>query len=67
MVISCVKWSLVRKVALVREGSTVRPDRVSALVSPELARRARRRRVPVVPALPWSDGLDRVDEALRET
>jgi len=41
--------------------------RVSALVSAELARRARRCGVPVVPARPWSDGLDRVDNALRET
>jgi 2-phosphoglycerate kinase len=41
--------------------------RVSALVSAELARRARRCGVPVVPARPWSDGLDRVDKALRET
>jgi 2-phosphoglycerate kinase len=41
--------------------------RVSALVSAELARRARRRGVPVVPARPWSDGLDRVDKALRAT
>ena len=41
--------------------------RVSALVSAELARRARRCGVPVVPARPWSDGFDRVDKALRET
>jgi len=41
--------------------------RVSALVSAELARRARHCGVPVVPARPWSDGLDRVDKALRET
>jgi len=40
--------------------------RVSALVSAELARRARSCGVPVVPARPWSDGLDRVDKALRE-
>lgn len=40
--------------------------RVSALVSAELARRARRRGVRIVPARPWSDALDRVDEALRE-
>jgi hypothetical protein len=40
--------------------------RVSALVSAELAKRARRCGVPVVPARPWSDGLDRVDKALRE-
>jgi len=41
--------------------------RVSALVSAELARRARRCGVPVVPARPWTDGLDRVDRALRGT
>ena len=41
--------------------------RVSALVSAELARRARRCGVPVVPARPWSDGLERVDKALRES
>ncbi len=41
--------------------------RVSALVSAELARRARRRGVPVVSARPWSDSLDRVEAALRET
>jgi 2-phosphoglycerate kinase len=41
--------------------------RVSALVSAELARRARRCGVPVVPARPWSDGLERVDTALRAT
>lgn len=41
--------------------------RVSALVSAELARRARRCGVPVLPARPWNDGLDRVDTALRET
>jgi 2-phosphoglycerate kinase len=41
--------------------------RVSKLVSAELARRARRCGVPVVNARPWSDGLDRVDKALRET
>jgi hypothetical protein len=41
--------------------------RVSALVSAELARRARHCGVPVVPARPWSDGLDRVGKALRET
>ena len=41
--------------------------RVSALVSAELARRARRCGVPVVPARPWSDGLERVDNALRES
>ena len=41
--------------------------RVSALVSAELARRARRCGVPVVPARPWSDVLDRVEAALRET
>jgi 2-phosphoglycerate kinase len=41
--------------------------RVGALVSAELARRARRCGVPVVPARPWRDGLDRVDKALRET
>jgi 2-phosphoglycerate kinase len=40
--------------------------RVSALVSAELARRARHCGVPVVPARPWGDGLDRVDKALRE-
>jgi 2-phosphoglycerate kinase len=40
--------------------------RVSALVSAELARRRARRGVPVVPARPWSDGVDRVDKALRE-
>jgi 2-phosphoglycerate kinase len=40
--------------------------KVSALVSTELARRARRCGVPVVPARPWADGLDRVDKALRE-
>lgn len=39
--------------------------RVSALVSAELARRARGCGVPVVPARPWSDQLDRVDKALR--
>ena len=41
--------------------------RVSALVSAELALRARRCGVPVVPARPWSDSLDRVEAALRET
>jgi 2-phosphoglycerate kinase len=41
--------------------------RVSALVSAELARLARQCGVPVVPARPWRDGLDRVDQALRET
>ena len=40
---------------------------VSALVSAELARRARHCGVPVVPARPWGDGLDRVDKALRAT
>jgi 2-phosphoglycerate kinase len=40
--------------------------RLSALVSAELARRAHRCGVPVVPARPWTDGLDRVDRALRE-
>ena len=40
--------------------------RVSALVSAELARRARSCGVPVVPARPWRDGLDRADKALRE-
>jgi len=41
--------------------------RVSALVSAELVRRARGCGVKVVPARPWSDQLDRVDKALRET
>ena len=41
--------------------------RVSALVSAELAWRAHRCGIPVVAARPWSDSLDRVDEALRET
>lgn len=52
-----------------REPSGQQRDRarVSALVSAELARRARRCGVPVVPARPWSDGLNRVDKALRET
>jgi hypothetical protein len=51
-----------------REPSGQQRDRarVSALVSAELARRARRCGVPVVPARPWSDGLDRVEAALRE-
>lgn len=38
--------------------------RVSALVGAELARRARRCGVPVVPARPWGDAIDRVAEAL---
>jgi 2-phosphoglycerate kinase len=41
--------------------------KVSAPVSAELARRARSCGVPVVPARPWGEGLDRVDKALRET
>lgn len=41
--------------------------RVSALVSAELVRRARRCRVPVVPARPWGDALDRVRKALAES
>jgi hypothetical protein len=77
MVMSCITWCLVRKVTLVRErpgcaqaepgGQQRDSARVSALVSAELARRARHRGVPVVPARPWADGLDRVDKALRET
>jgi 2-phosphoglycerate kinase len=39
--------------------------RVSALVGAELTRRAGRCRVPVVPARPWGNGLDRLDRALR--
>jgi hypothetical protein len=52
-----------------REPSGQQRDRarVSALVSAELARRAHHCGVPVVAARPWSDGLDRVDKALRET
>jgi hypothetical protein len=51
-----------------REPSGPQRDRarVSALVSAELARRARHCGVPVVPARPWGDGLDRVDKALRQ-
>ena len=41
--------------------------RVSALVSAELARRARSCGVPVVPARPWGDALDRVHKALAES
>ena len=41
--------------------------RVSALLSAELARRARGCGVKVVPARPWSDQLDRVDKALHQT
>lgn len=41
--------------------------RVSALVSAELARRARSCGIPVVPARPWSDALDRVGKALAES
>lgn len=49
-----------------REPGTEQRDRarVSALVSAELARRARRHDVPVVPARPWSDVIDRADKAL---
>ena len=39
--------------------------RVSVLVGAELTRRAGRCGMPVVPARPWRDGLDRVDRALR--
>lgn len=51
-----------------REPSGPQRDRarVSALVGAELARRARHCGVPVVPARPWGDGLDRVDKALRQ-
>jgi 2-phosphoglycerate kinase len=38
---------------------------VSARFDAELSSRARRGGVPVVPARPWSDGVDRVDAALR--
>jgi 2-phosphoglycerate kinase len=38
---------------------------VSARLDAELATRAARLGVPVVPARPWTDGLDRVDAALR--
>jgi hypothetical protein len=77
MLMSRMTWCLVRKVTLVRErprcaqgepsGQQRDRARVSALVSAKLARRARRCGVPVVPARPWSDGLDRVEAALRET
>jgi 2-phosphoglycerate kinase len=39
--------------------------RVSTLVGARLVERAARCRVPVVPARPWTDVLDRVDAALR--
>lgn len=39
--------------------------KVSALLDAELSARARRLGVPVVSAWPWSDGVDRVDAALR--
>jgi len=39
--------------------------KVSALVSAELARRAGGIGVPVIPARPWPDTLDRIDKALR--
>jgi 2-phosphoglycerate kinase len=38
---------------------------VSTYLDAELSTRAARIGVPVVPARPWSDGLDRVDTALR--
>lgn len=49
-----------------RERGSQQRDRakVSVLVGAELARRARRCGVPVIPARPWSDGLDRVSNAL---
>jgi len=40
--------------------------RVSVLVDAELSARAERAGVPVVPAWPWSDGVDRADAALRQ-
>ncbi|MFE2064554.1 AAA family ATPase [Streptomyces sp. NPDC059467] len=39
--------------------------RVSTLVGAQLTKRADAVGVPVVPARPWHDGLDRVDRALR--
>lgn len=39
---------------------------VGGLVQEELVRRARRCGVPVVPARPWHDGLDRAEAALRD-
>lgn len=39
--------------------------RVSTLVDADLSARANRCDVPVVPAWPWSDGVDRADAALR--
>jgi 2-phosphoglycerate kinase len=39
--------------------------RVSTLIDAQLTKRARAVGMPVVPARPWHDGLDRVDRALR--
>jgi len=39
--------------------------RVSILVGARLATRARQLGMPVVPARPWADQLDRIDSALR--
>ena len=41
--------------------------RVSALVGAELSRRAAAHGVPVVPARPWHDVLDRADQVVRGT
>jgi hypothetical protein len=41
--------------------------RVSTHFDAELSTRATRVGVPVVPAWPWSNGVDRVDEALRRS
>jgi hypothetical protein len=38
---------------------------VSTCLNTELSTRAARQGIPIVPARPWSDGLDRVDAALR--
>jgi 2-phosphoglycerate kinase len=47
------------------EGAQHARARVSTLVTAELARRAAAHGVPVIPARPWHDVLDRADRALR--
>lgn len=47
------------------QGDQSRRAKVSTLISDRLARRAGGIGIPVIPARPWPDTLDRIDQALR--